>query len=76
MAKFSVFLTDFFVESHLSVVPHDSASKDCKRKMAEAYALNQRLNGSVSNEDLKNLRRKLKDDQAQDSNDRKPKRRL
>ncbi|KAL6137710.1 hypothetical protein ACLB2K_062999 [Fragaria x ananassa] len=45
------------------VVYHDSASKECKKKMAEAYALNQKLSGLVSEEDLINLRRKLEEDQ-------------
>ncbi|XP_062153983.1 (6-4)DNA photolyase [Alnus glutinosa] len=43
------------------VVPHDSESKECRRKMAEAYTLNQKLKGMVSEEDLKNLRRKLEE---------------
>ncbi|BBG99041.1 DNA photolyase family protein, partial [Prunus dulcis] len=45
------------------VVAHDSASKDCRRRMAEAYALNQKMSGMVSAEDLRNLRRKLEEDQ-------------
>ncbi|KAJ7951859.1 (6-4)DNA photolyase [Quillaja saponaria] len=45
------------------VVSHDSASKECKGKMAQAYALNQKLNGLVSEEDLRNLRRKLDEEQ-------------
>jgi hypothetical protein len=45
----------------VSVVPHDSESKECRRKMAEAYTLNQKLKGMVSEEDLKNLRRKLEE---------------
>ncbi|KAL6285829.1 hypothetical protein ACE6H2_010219 [Prunus campanulata] len=45
------------------VVAHDSASKDCRRRMAEAYALNQKMSGLVSAEDLRNLRRKLEEDQ-------------
>uniref|UniRef100_A0A6N2MUC6 Photolyase/cryptochrome alpha/beta domain-containing protein n=1 Tax=Salix viminalis TaxID=40686 RepID=A0A6N2MUC6_SALVM len=45
------------------VVYHDSASKECKRKLAEAYALNQKLNGQLSQEDLDNLRRKLEQDE-------------
>ncbi|KAM1060515.1 hypothetical protein FF1_025069 [Malus domestica] len=45
------------------VVAHDSASKECKRRMAEAYALNQKLTGLVSEEDLRNLRRKLEKDE-------------
>ncbi|RVW81663.1 (6-4)DNA photolyase [Vitis vinifera] len=32
----------------LPVVCHDSAIKECKRKLAEAYALNKRLDGSVT----------------------------
>ena len=47
----------------VSVVYHDSASKECKRKLAEAYALNQKLNGQLSQEDLYNLRRKLEQDE-------------
>ncbi|XP_028766312.1 (6-4)DNA photolyase isoform X1 [Neltuma alba] len=43
----------------MPVVSHDSASKECRRRMAEAYALNKELNDSMSEEDLKNLRRKL-----------------
>lgn len=49
----------------VSVVYHDSASKECRMKLAEAYALNQKLNGLVGDEDLKNLRRKLTGDQNQ-----------
>uniref|UniRef100_A0A803LEG8 Photolyase/cryptochrome alpha/beta domain-containing protein n=1 Tax=Chenopodium quinoa TaxID=63459 RepID=A0A803LEG8_CHEQI len=45
------------------VVSHDSASKECKRKLAEAYALNRQSNGSVSEDDLGKLRRKLEEDQ-------------
>ncbi|XP_039053802.1 (6-4)DNA photolyase isoform X3 [Hibiscus syriacus] len=41
------------------VVSHETASKECKKKMGEAYAVNQRLNGAVSEEDLRNLRRKF-----------------
>ena len=53
-----------FSVSHFfgSVVPHDSASKESRRKMAEAYSMNQKLNGKVSEEDLKQLRRKLEED--------------
>lgn len=45
------------------VISHDSASKECKRKLAEAYALNRQLDGSVSEDDLRKLRRKLEEDQ-------------
>ncbi|XP_024026150.1 (6-4)DNA photolyase [Morus notabilis] len=48
------------------VVSHDSASKECKRRMGEAYALNQRLNGKVSDDDLNSLRRRLEEDQNQE----------
>ena len=47
------------------VVFHDSASKECKSRMGEAYALNQKSNGSVSEEELNSLRRKLEQDQNQ-----------
>ncbi|CAJ2656237.1 unnamed protein product [Trifolium pratense] len=49
----------------MPVVSHDSASKECKRKMGEAYALNKTLNGLVSEDDLKNLRRKLDEGEDQ-----------
>ncbi|CAK7356595.1 unnamed protein product [Dovyalis caffra] len=45
------------------VVSHDSASKECKSKLAEAYALNQKLNGQPNEEDLDNLRRKWNQDE-------------
>lgn len=45
------------------MVAHDTASKECKRKLAEAYALNRLSNGSVSEDDLTKLRRKLEEDQ-------------
>lgn len=48
------------------MVLHDSASKECKRRMGEAYALNQKLNGLVSEQDLHSLRRKLDEDQSHD----------
>lgn len=51
--------------SYVSVVSHDSASKECRRKMGEAYALNKALNGLVSEDDLKNLRRKLDESEEQ-----------
>lgn len=35
--------------------------------MGEAYALNKELNGLVSEDDLKNLRRKLDESEGQDS---------
>ncbi|KAM3247541.1 (6-4)DNA photolyase isoform X1 [Capsicum annuum] len=40
------------------VVSHDSASKECRMRLGEAYALNKKLNGLVSEEDLNHLRRK------------------
>ncbi|KAF5739117.1 putative DNA photolyase [Tripterygium wilfordii] len=58
------------------IVSHDSASKECKRKLAEAYALNQKLNGQVRDEDLKNLRRKFEQEEDQLSNRRKQKQKL
>ncbi|KAF7843292.1 (6-4)DNA photolyase [Senna tora] len=59
----------------MPVVSHDSAIKECRRKMGEAYALNKELNGLVSEEDLKNLRRKLDKDQEQEEA-AKPKKRF
>lgn len=53
--------------SCVSVVSHDSASKECRRKMGEAYALNKALNGLVSEDDLKNLRRKLDESEVQET---------
>lgn len=53
--------------SFVSVVSHDSASKECRRKMGEAYALNKALNGLVSEDDLKNLRRKLDESEVQET---------
>lgn len=41
------------------VVNHNLASKECRRKMGEAYELNRRKNGLVTKDDLRNLRRKL-----------------
>ncbi|XP_060172790.1 (6-4)DNA photolyase isoform X2 [Lycium barbarum] len=40
------------------VVSHDSASKECRMRLGEAYALNKTLNGLVSEEDLNASRRK------------------
>ncbi|XP_023513715.1 (6-4)DNA photolyase [Cucurbita pepo subsp. pepo] len=47
------------------VVSHDIATKDCRRKMAEAYELNKRLNGMISEDDLENLKRSLDEEQSQ-----------
>ncbi|KAK7295008.1 hypothetical protein RJT34_17911 [Clitoria ternatea] len=43
----------------MPVVSYDSGSKECRRRVGEAYALNKGLNDVVSVDDLKNLRRKL-----------------
>ncbi|XP_042494709.1 (6-4)DNA photolyase isoform X2 [Macadamia integrifolia] len=51
----------------LKVVAHDTASKECKRRIAEAYELNRKMGGSVTGEDLKGLRRKLEGDQHKTS---------
>ncbi|KAL7099768.1 hypothetical protein ACP275_09G106100 [Erythranthe tilingii] len=47
------------------VVAHDLASKECKQMLHEAYELNKRLNGKVSEDDLKCLTRKTEDDNRQ-----------
>lgn len=44
------------------MVSHDSASKECKKKLGEAYALNKKLD-CPPKEDLKNLKRKKEQDQ-------------
>ncbi|KAF5957123.1 hypothetical protein HYC85_004348 [Camellia sinensis] len=53
------------------VISHDIASKECKRMLAEAYELNKKLNGSVSEEYLKISRRKFEEDQSQESNSKR-----
>ncbi|KAF5175561.1 (6-4)DNA photolyase [Thalictrum thalictroides] len=58
------------------VVDHAFASKDCKRKMGEAYELNRRMNGLVREEDLKGLRRKFEEDQGQSQKSRSLKQKL
>ncbi|PIA65488.1 hypothetical protein AQUCO_00100768v1 [Aquilegia coerulea] len=58
------------------VVDHAFASKDCKRKMGEAYELNRRMNGLVREEDLKGLRRKFEEDQDQSLKSRSQKQKL
>lgn len=55
----------------MPVVSHDSASKECRRKMGEAYALNKELNGLVSEDDLKNLRRKLDESEGHEAGAKK-----
>lgn len=49
------------------MVSHDSASKECRRRIAEAYDLNKMLDGVVSEEDLNILKRKLEEDQSKQS---------
>lgn len=66
----------FLILTFIPVVFHESASKECKRKLAEAYALNHKLNGSVSEQDLFNLRRKLEEDESQKSKSRNLKQKL
>ncbi|PIN12066.1 Deoxyribodipyrimidine photolyase/cryptochrome [Handroanthus impetiginosus] len=53
------------------VVDHDLASKECKQMLHEAYELNKRLNGKVSEEDLKSLRRKMEEDKGLESKSKK-----
>lgn len=50
-----------------AVVLHDSASKECKRKMGETYALNKKMSGKVGDEDLRGLRRKLEKDEEHEA---------
>ncbi|KAI5660527.1 hypothetical protein M9H77_29320 [Catharanthus roseus] len=58
------------------VVSHDSASKECRRRLAEAYELNKKLKGVVSTEDLKTLKRKLEEGKNQESKSKKLKQKL
>ncbi|RDX85811.1 (6-4)DNA photolyase [Mucuna pruriens] len=60
----------------MPVVSHDSASKECRRKMGEAYALNKELNGLVSEDDLKKLRRKLDESEGQEPGAKRHKQQL
>lgn len=60
----------------VSVVAHDSASKECRRKMGAAYALNRTMDGSVGEEDLRSLRRKLEEDATHDLKSRSQKQKL
>ncbi|GAA0149276.1 DNA photolyase [Lithospermum erythrorhizon] len=48
------------------IVSHDTASKECKRRLVEAYELNKKLNGVVTDEDLRNLREKLEEDRPRE----------
>lgn len=58
----------------LAVVMHDAASKECKRKMGEAYALNKKMNGGeIGDEDLRDLRRKLEKDEESNIRNQRPK---
>ncbi|KAL8138677.1 hypothetical protein V2J09_004678 [Rumex salicifolius] len=61
----------FVICAPTPVVSHEFASKECKRKLAESYALNKTLNGLVCDGDLRNLQRKFEGDQSQET---KPKR--
>ena len=56
-------MTNEFV---VSVVSHDSASKECKKRMGGAYELNRKSDGSVSEEALNVLRTRFEEDQKQD----------
>ncbi|KAF3527767.1 hypothetical protein DY000_02042936 [Brassica cretica] len=55
------------------MVMHDAASKECKRKMGEAYALNKKMNGNIGDDDLKDLRRKLETDEESNIRNQRPK---
>ncbi|KAF2541075.1 hypothetical protein F2Q68_00032653 [Brassica cretica] len=57
----------------LSLVMHDAASKECKRKMGEANALNKKMNGNIGDDDLKDLRRKLETDEESNIRNQRPK---
>lgn len=53
------------------MVDHNSASKECRRRMGAAYALNLLGDSSSScQEKLNNLRRKLEEDSQKEDQDR------
>ncbi|KAL0319172.1 UNVERIFIED_CONTAM: (6-4)DNA photolyase [Sesamum angustifolium] len=58
------------------VVDHDLASKECKQILYEAYQLNKRLNGKVTEEDLKSLGRKQEEDKKQEQKSKRLKQTL
>ncbi|XP_058112642.1 (6-4)DNA photolyase isoform X2 [Magnolia sinica] len=58
------------------VVDHDKASKECRRKMGAAYALNRTTDGLVSENDLNGLRRKLEEDESHASQFRNQKQKV
>lgn len=45
----------------VAVVSHDSASKECRQRLGEAYELNKKLNGMVRDEDLNELKRRVEE---------------
>uniref|UniRef100_A0A9I9DT15 Photolyase/cryptochrome alpha/beta domain-containing protein n=1 Tax=Cucumis melo TaxID=3656 RepID=A0A9I9DT15_CUCME len=50
------------------VLSHDIAIKECRKKMGEAYELNKRLKGLISEEDLENLKKQnSEEDQRQNA---------
>lgn len=55
---------------YVAVVSHNYASNECRRKLAGSYELNKKLNGTVTDDDLQSLRRKLEEQ----SEEPKPKR--
>ncbi|KAL8250182.1 hypothetical protein R6Q59_033875 [Mikania micrantha] len=57
------------------IISHETASKECKGRMAAAYELNKEKNGMVSDEDLQNLRTRVKD-QSQVTGSRRLKQKL
>lgn len=60
----------------VSVVWHDYASKECRRRLAEAYALNKKLNGIVGDEDLKKLKRNLEKEENQEATKRQRRKKI
>ncbi|XP_019156292.1 PREDICTED: (6-4)DNA photolyase isoform X2 [Ipomoea nil] len=43
------------------VVSHDSASKECRQRLGEAYELNKKLGGMVRDEELNELKRRVEE---------------
>ncbi|PKU72981.1 (6-4)DNA photolyase [Dendrobium catenatum] len=58
------------------VVPHDLASKECKRQIGAAYALNLSGETADAEEKLNSLRRKLEEDDYDGIQNMKQKKRM
>lgn len=60
----------------VAVVSHNYASKECRRKLAGAYELNKKFNGTVTNDNLRSLRRKLEEEQSEEPKSKRLKQKI